>query len=63
MKPDKAKIDLQADNLREALKSKVRHPYITGQRLAEDAAATEEMAGNAEENPSKEEPEPLEKGD
>ncbi|MBT4499888.1 MAG: hypothetical protein HOC74_19325 [Gemmatimonadetes bacterium] len=41
MKPGKAKLDLQTDDLREALKGKVRHPYITGQGLAEDDPAAE----------------------
>jgi hypothetical protein len=49
MKPGKAELDLRADDLRKALKGKVRHPYITGQGLAEDEPAAEEVSENAAE--------------
>ncbi len=63
MKPGKPKRDLPADDLREALKGKVRHPYITGQGLGRDEPEGDVAAESTEEGPSGGESEPPEKGD
>lgn len=49
MKSGKARGDLQADDLREALKGTVRHPYITGQGLERDGQVAEEIPETSDE--------------